>query len=224
MGKTTDEITKEGKMIDAEKFYKAISEGKVDEVKKITQGALDAGEKAQTILREGLLPAMEQIGIKFKNNEIYIPEVLIAARAMHAGMEILKPILSQSSATRAVKVILGTVKGDLHDIGKNLVSMMLEGGGFEVIDLGIDVPGDKFVEAIKRHQAPVIGMSALLTTTMREMKNTLEAIQEAGLRQQVKVMIGGAPVTDRFAREIGADGYAPDAATAVDVAKSLTGK
>jgi 5-methyltetrahydrofolate--homocysteine methyltransferase len=224
MGKTTDEITKEGKMIDAEKFYKAISEGKVDEVKKITQGALDAGEKAETILKEGLLPAMEQIGIKFKNNEIYIPEVLIAARAMHAGMEILKAILSQSSATRAVKVILGTVKGDLHDIGKNLVSMMLEGGGFEVIDLGIDVPGDKFVEAIKRHQAPVIGMSALLTTTMREMKNTLEAIQEAGLRQQVKVMIGGAPVTDRFAREIGADGYAPDAATAVDVAKSLTGK
>jgi 5-methyltetrahydrofolate--homocysteine methyltransferase len=165
---------------------------------------------------------MEQIGVQFKNNEIYIPEVLIAARAMHGGMAILKPILSKSTTVKAAKVVLGTVKGDLHDIGKNLVSMMLEGGGFEVIDLGIDVPGDKFVEAIKKHQAQVVGMSALLTTTMREMKTTLEAIQEAGLRKQVKVMIGGAPVTERFAKEIGADEYAADAATAVDVAKSLT--
>ncbi len=209
-------------MIQAEKFYTAISQGKVDEVKKITQEALDAGDKAETILIEGLLPAMEQIGIKFKNNEIYIPEVLIAARAMHGGMAILKPILSKSGAAQAAKVIVGTVKGDLHDIGKNLVAMMLEGGGFEVVDLGIDVSSDKFVEAIRKHQPKVVGMSALLTTTMREMKNILEAIQEAGLRKQVKVMIGGAPVTDRFAKEIGADGYAPDAATAVDVAKSLT--
>ncbi len=209
-------------MIHAEKFYTAISQGKVDEVKKITQEALDAGDKAEAILIEGLLPAMEQIGIKFKNNEIYIPEVLIAARAMHGGMAILKPILSKSGAAQAAKVIVGTVKGDLHDIGKNLVAMMLEGGGFEVIDLGIDVTGEKFVDAIRKHQPQVVGMSALLTTTMREMKNTLEAIQEAGLRKQVKVMIGGAPVTDRFAKEIGADGYAPDAATAVDVAKSLT--
>jgi 5-methyltetrahydrofolate--homocysteine methyltransferase len=213
---------KEANMINAEKFYTAISQGKVDEVKKITQEALDSGEKAEAVLQEGLLPAMEQIGVQFKNNEIYIPEVLIAARAMHGGMAILKPILSKSTTAKAVKVVLGTVKGDLHDIGKNLVSMMLEGGGFEVIDLGIDVPGDKFVEAIKKHQAQVVGMSALLTTTMREMKTTLEAIQEAGLRKQVKVMIGGAPVTDRFAKEIGADGYAPDAATAVDITKSLT--
>ncbi len=211
-------------MINAEKFYAAISQGKVDEVKKITQEALDSGEKAEAILKEGLLPAMEQIGIKFKNNEIYIPEVLIAARAMHGGMAILKPVLSKSGASQAAKVIVGTVKGDLHDIGKNLVAMMLEGGGFEVVDLGIDVSADKFVEAIRKHQPKVVGMSALLTTTMREMKSAIEAIQEAGLRKQVKVMIGGAPVTDRFAKEIGADGYAPDAASAVDVAKSLTAR
>jgi 5-methyltetrahydrofolate--homocysteine methyltransferase len=211
-------------MIDAEKFYTAISEGKVDEVKKLTQGALDAGEKAETILKEGLLPAMEQIGVKFKNNEIYIPEVLIAARAMHGGMAILKPILSQSATAKSVKVIVGTVKGDLHDIGKNLVVMLLEGGGFDVVDLGIDVAPDKFVEAIKKHQPQVVGMSALLTTTMREMKSTIEAIQEAGLRKQVKAIIGGAPVTERYAKEIGADGYAPDAASAVDLAKSLTAK
>ena len=209
-------------MISGEKFYAAISQGKVDEVKKITQEAIDAGEKAESVLKEGLLPAMEQIGVKFKNCEIYIPEVLIAARAMHGGMAILKPILSKSAANQAAKVIVGTVKGDLHDIGKNLVAMMLEGGGFEVIDLGIDVSADKFVEAIKKHQPQVVGMSALLTTTMREMKSILEAIQEAGLRKQVKAMIGGAPVTERFAKEIGADGYAPDAATAVDVARSLT--
>jgi len=211
-------------MINAEKFYTAISQGKVDDVKKLTQEALDSGEKADAVLKEGLLPAMEQIGVKFKNNEIYIPEVLIAARAMHGGMAILKPILSKSAASQTAKVIVGTVKGDLHDIGKNLVAMMLEGGGFEVVDLGIDVSADKFVEAIREHQPKVVGMSALLTTTMREMKGTLEAIQEAGLRKQVKVMIGGAPVTDRFAKEIGADGYAPDAASAVDVARSLTAR
>lgn len=211
-------------MLNAEKFYLAISQGKMEEVKKLTQEALDRGEKAESVLKEGLLSAMEQIGVKFKNNEIYIPEVLIAARAMHAGMAILKPILSKSTATKSVKVIVGTVKGDLHDIGKNLVVMMLEGGGFEVVDLGIDVSADKFVEAIRKHQPQVVGMSALLTTTMREMKNILEAIQEAGLRKQVKAIIGGAPVTDRFAKEIGADGFAPDAASAVDIARSLTAR
>jgi 5-methyltetrahydrofolate--homocysteine methyltransferase len=210
--------------MNADNFYKAISEGKMEEVKKLTQEALDAGGKADSILKEGLLPAMEQIGIKFKNNEIYIPEVLIAARAMHAGMAILKPILSKSNATRSAKVIVGTVKGDLHDIGKNLVVMMLEGGGFDVVDLGIDVSPDKFVEAIKKHQPQVVGMSALLTTTMREMKGTIEAIQEAGIRKQVKTIIGGAPVTERYAKEIGADGYAPDAASAVDLARSLLAK
>jgi 5-methyltetrahydrofolate--homocysteine methyltransferase len=208
-------------MTEIENFHTAISQGKMEEVKKLTQGALDAGEKAENILKDGLLPAMEQIGVKFKNNEIYIPEVLIAARAMHAGMAILKPILSKSSTSVAAKVIVGTVKGDLHDIGKNLVVMLLEGGGFEVVDLGIDVSADKFVEAIRTHQPKVVGLSALLTTTMREMKSTHEAIQEAGLRGKVKTIIGGAPVTERFSKEIGADGYAPDAASAVDLVKSL---
>jgi len=211
-------------MIDKEKFHAALSQGKMDDVKKLTQAALDSGEKAEAVLKEGLLPAMEQVGIRFKNNEIYIPEVLIAARAMHAGMAILKPILSKSASVMAGKVAVGTVKGDLHDIGKNLVVMMLEGGGFEVVDLGIDVPADKFLEAIRKHQVQVLGMSALLTTTMREMKSIIEVIQEAGLRKQVKVVIGGAPVTEKFAKEIGADGYAPDAATAVDVVRSLLTK
>jgi 5-methyltetrahydrofolate--homocysteine methyltransferase len=209
--------------MDAEKFYAGISQGKMDEVKKLTLEGLDAGEKAETILKEGLLPAMERVGIQFKNNEIYIPEVLIAARAMHAGMGILNPILSKSTSSRAAKIIVGTVKGDLHDIGKNLVVMMLEGGGFDVIDLGIDVTPEKFSEAIRKHQPQVVGMSALLTTTMREMKGTIETLQEAGLRNRVKVMIGGAPVTERFAKEIGADGYAPDAASAVDCVKGLLG-
>ena len=210
-------------MTEIENFYTAISQGKTDEVKKLTQGALDAGEKAENILKVGLLPAMEQIGVQFKNNEIYIPEVLIAARAMHAGMAILKPILSKSSTSVTAKVIVGTVKGDLHDIGKNLVVMLLEGGGFEVVDLGIDVSADKFVEAIRTHQPKVVGLSALLTTTMREMKSTQEAIQEAGLRGKVKTIIGGAPVTERYAKEIGADGYGESAMEAVRVAKRLAG-
>jgi 5-methyltetrahydrofolate--homocysteine methyltransferase len=146
---------------------------------KTDAGGSGCGEKAETILKEGLLPAMERVGIQFKNNEIYIPEVLIAARA--AGMEILTPILSKSASSRSAKIIVGTVKGDLHDIGKNLVVMMLEGGGFDVIDLGIDVAPEKFSEAIRKHQPQAVGMSALLTTTMREMKGTIETLQEAGL-------------------------------------------
>ena len=208
-------------MIDKEKFHLAISQGNMDEVKKLTQEALDGGESPEIILNHGLIQAMERIGVKFKNGEIYIPEVLIAARAMHAGMAILKPILSQSAGAMAGKVVIGTVKGDLHDIGKNLVLMMLEGGGFEVIDLGIDVPRNKFIEAIKQHQPQVLGMSALLTTTMTEMKNIIQALEEVGLRKGVKMIVGGAPVTEKFAKEIGADGYAPDAASAVDVVKSL---
>jgi len=208
-------------MIDKDKFYSVLSQGKMEEAKKLTQEALESGESAEIILKDGLVQAMDRVGLKFKNGEIYIPEVLIAARAMHAGMAILKPILSTSTGAMAGKVIIGTVKGDLHDIGKNLVIMMLEGGGFEVVDLGIDVPGEKFIEAIHQHQPQVVGMSALLTTTMKEMKNTIQAIEWAGLRKQVKTIVGGAPLTEKFAREIGADGYAPDAATAVDVTKSL---
>src|SRR5512139_95553 len=208
-------------MVDTEKFHTALSQGKMDEVKNLTQAALGAGEKPEVILKDGLIASMERIGVRFKNGEIYIPEVLIAARAMHAGMAVLKPILSKSGASLGAKVIIGTVKGDLHDIGKNLVVMMLEGGGFEVVDMGIDVPPEKFVAAIKQHQPRVVGMSALLTTTMREMKNTIDAIVEAGLRKQVKAVIGGAPVTEKYAKEIGADGYAADAASAVDLVKSL---
>ncbi len=211
-------------MIDSEKFYVALSEGKVEVVRELTQGALSSGESAEKILKEGLIQGMERIGVRFKNCEIYIPEVLIAARAMHAGLAVLKPILAKSSGAMTGKVTIGTVKGDLHDIGKNLVAMMLEGGGFEVTDLGIDVSPEKFVASLEASQAQVIGMSALLTTTMGQMKTTLQALETAGLRSKVKVIVGGAPVTERFAREIGADGYAPDAASAVDLAKSFTKK
>jgi len=210
-------------MIDQEKYYTAISQGKMDDVKKLVQEALDHGDSAESILKDGLISAMDRVGVLFKNNEIYIPEVLIAARAMHAGMAVLKPILSKSNTASPGKIIVGTVKGDLHDIGKNLVVMMLEGGGFDVVDLGIDVPADKFIEAIKAHQPQVVGISALLTTTMKEMKNTIQAIDGAGLRKKVKMIVGGAPLTEKFAREIGADGYAPDAASAVDKVKELLG-
>jgi len=211
-------------MIDSEQFHTALSEGKVDEVKQLTQGALNSGESAERALKEGLIQGMERIGARFKNGEIYIPEVLIAARAMHAGLAVLKPVLSKSSTAMTGKVVIGTVKGDLHDIGKNLVAMMLEGGGFEVTDLGTDVSPEKFVESLKQSQAQIVGMSALLTTTMGQMKATLQAMEAAGLRNKVKVLVGGAPVTERFAKEVGADGYAPDAASAVDLAKSFTKK
>jgi len=204
-----------------EKFYKALSEGKMEEVKNLTQKALDRGEKAEDILSQGLIKAMDQIGVKFKNNEIYIPEVLIAARAMHAGLGVLKPILAKSTTSNTAKIVLGTVKGDLHDIGKNLVAMMMEGAGFEVIDLGIDVPSEKFIQTAKEHGAKIIGMSALLTTTMMQMKATVEMVKSGGMG--VKMIVGGAPLTAEFARQIGADGYAADAASAVGLVKELLG-
>jgi 5-methyltetrahydrofolate--homocysteine methyltransferase len=210
-------------MVDQEKFYQALSAGKMDEVKALTQKALDAGDPPEKVLKEGLIKAMDRIGVQFKNSEIYIPEVLIAARAMHAGLGILKPILAKSNAAPSAKIVLGTVKGDLHDIGKNLVGMMLEGAGFEVIDVGIDAPAEKFVQVAKEKGAQVIGMSALLTTTMMQMKTTVEALQAAGLKEKVKIVVGGAPVTDEFARQIGADGYAPDAASAVGTVKKVLG-
>jgi len=208
-------------MIDQEKYYKALSEGKMEEVKELTQKALDGGEPPESILKEGLIKAMDQIGVKFKNNEIYIPEVLIAARAMHAGLGILKPILAKSTTSTTAKIVLGTVKGDLHDIGKNLVGMMLEGGGFEIVDIGTDAPPEKFIQAAKEQGAKVIGMSALLTTTMMQMKSAIEKIKAEGLG--IKTIIGGAPVTAEFARQIGADGYAADAASAVGTVKELLG-
>ena len=207
-------------MIDADVFYKALSEGKVDEVKELTRRALADGTPPENVLNEGLIKAMEQIGVRFRNSEIYIPEVLVAAHAMHAGMGVLKPILAKATDRKTTTVVLGTVKGDMHDIGKNLIGMMLEGGGFEVMDLGVDVPEAKFVQAAKESGAKVIAMSALLTTTMMQMKVTIEAIKAAGLKD-MKVIVGGAPVTAEFAQRIGADGYAPDAGTVVGEVKEL---
>ena len=195
-----------------------LQQGRAKNVKELVQKALDEGIDAKTILNEGLLDGMSIIGEKFKNNEVYVPEVLIAARAMYAGMDVLKPVLSSSGVESIGKVVLGTVKGDLHDIGKNLVKMMMEGRGLEVIDLGIDVPPEKFVEAAKEHDAQIIACSALLTTTMTEMKNVVEAAKEAGIRDKVTIMIGGAPVTDNFCKSIGADIYEPDAASAAESA------
>ncbi len=197
--------------------------GKAPEVKELVQKALGEGQDVEKVLNEGLVAGMNVVGAKFKANEFYVPEVLIAARAMKNGMQILRPILAEKNIRGIGTVVLGTVKGDLHDIGKNLVGMMLEGAGFEVIDAGIDVAAEKFVETAKEKDASLIGLSALLTTTMVSMKDVVKAAQEAGLDGKVKIMIGGAPVTQSYADEIGAQGYAPDAASAVDKAKELLG-
>jgi 5-methyltetrahydrofolate--homocysteine methyltransferase len=189
---------------------------------KVTQ-ALAEGIEPGVILNEGMVAAMAEVGRLFEEGEYYVPEMLIAARAMQSGLAVLKPRLVQDNFKPIAKVAAGTVKGDLHDIGKNLVCMMLEGASFEIIDLGTDVSPEKFVAAVKEKGANVVCMSALLTTTMPNMKVTVEALKAAGVRDQVKVMVGGAPVTDGYAREIGADGYAPDASRAVALARSLVG-
>lgn len=191
-----------------------LQKGRAKNVKELVQQAIDEGIDAKTILEEGLLSGMDIIGEKFKNNEVYVPEVLIAARAMNAGTELLKPLLASSGVKAAGKVVLGTVKGDLHDIGKNLVRMMMEGKGLEVIDLGIDVPAEKFVSTAVEQGAQIIACSALLTTTMTEMKNVVEQAEKDGVRDKVTIMVGGAPVTDNFCKSIGADIYTPDAASA----------
>jgi 5-methyltetrahydrofolate--homocysteine methyltransferase len=210
-------------MADLSALAENLINGEIKGVKEITQKALDEGIPPGEILDDGLIKGMSVVGERFKNGEFFIPEVLLAAKVMHAGMEILRPELVSSGVKPIGKVIVGTVKGDLHDIGKNLVAMMLEGAGFEIIDLGIDVPPGKFVEAAKEDEAGIVAMSALLTTTMTGMKTTLDALEEAGVRDEVKTMIGGAPVTQDYADEIGADGYARDAASAVDRAKELMG-
>jgi 5-methyltetrahydrofolate--homocysteine methyltransferase len=209
-------------MIDAKEFFQVLSRGRIDEVTALTQRALAGGASAEEVLNAGLIRAMEQIGVLFKNGDIYMPEVLVAAHAMHAALGVLKPILAKAAGKKAAKVVLGTVKGDLHDIGKNLIGMMLEGGGFDVVDVGVDVPPEKFIQTAKDHNAEVIGISALLTTTMMQMKATVEAVRAAGLND-VKVIVGGAPVTAAFARQIGADGYAADAGTVVGKVKELLG-
>jgi len=204
-----------------QKVSEELQRGNFREVQKLVQEALDARVSPSKILNEGLVAGMDVVGEKFRKDELFIPEVLIAARAMHAGMEILRPKLVETGAKLAGKVVLGTVKGDLHDIGKNLVGMFLEGAGFQVIDVGIDVPTEKFVEAVKSHQPNVLGLSALLTTTMPKMKEIIESLHKAGIRHSVKVIVGGAPVTEKFAKEIGADGYASDGASAVEKIRQL---
>ncbi len=196
----------------------ALQKGKAKDVKELVQQAIDQGITAKDILEKGLLEGMGIIGGKFKNNEVYVPEVLIAARAMNMGAALLKPLLADEGVKATGKVILGTVKGDLHDIGKNLVRMMMEGKGLEVIDVGVDVPAEKFVEVYKAEGAQIIVCSALLTTTMGEIKGVIDAFVDAGLRENVIIMCGGAPVTDNFAKSIGADYYTSDAASAAEVA------
>lgn len=191
-------------------------------VKELVQAAIDEGVEVKKILSEGLIAGMAIVGKRFKNNEFYVPEVLIAARAMHAGLDVIQPLLEGAGVEPIARVTIGTVKGDLHDIGKNLVLMMLKGAGFQVDDLGIDVPPEKFIQAAKEG-SQMLCLSALLTTTMPAMKTTIEALQKEGLGGRVKTMVGGAPLTQNYADEIGADGYAPDAASAVDKAKELLG-
>lgn len=189
--------------------------------KEIARKLVDEGVPAVEILNDGLMPGMDVVGKKFKANEFYIPEVLIAARAMHAAMDIIKPLLSESGTDTKGKIIIGTVQGDLHDIGKNLVGMMLEGGGYTVIDLGVDIPSEKFVEEIKKNGVKLIGLSALLTTTMTGMKTVIDTLKADKETADVKVMVGGAPLNQEYADSIGADGYAPDASGAVDLASGL---
>ncbi len=201
----------------------AIIEGDTDEIGELTQEALDDGLAAGAILDEGLMPGMDHVGVEFKAGNMFVPEVLRSARTMQGAMNIIKPLLAESGVEMAGKVLLGTVKGDLHDIGKNLVGMMCEGGGFEVKDLGKDVSPEAFVKAVKEFEPHIVGMSALLTTTMRAMEHTIKGLEEAGVRDKVKVMIGGAPVTQDFSDQIGADGYASNAASAVELAKKFRG-
>ena len=201
-------------------IYQSIIEGNAPATTEGVQKALDAGEHPGKILNEAMIAAMAEVGRRFEEGEYFVPEMLIAARAMKQGLAILRPHLVEADIQPVGTVIIGTVKGDLHDIGKNLVAMMLEGAGFEVVDLGVDVSPEQFVAAIQEHHPRFVGLSALLTTTMPGMRATLDAISEAGLRDQVVVMIGGAPVTQQFADEIGADVYAPDASSAASRAKA----
>lgn len=199
----------------------AVLNGEYTKAGPLTEEILKGGAEPGRILNDALIAAMDRVGGLFKEGEIYVPEVLLAAKAMQAGMTVLKPELVKSGVESRGKVVVGTVRGDLHDIGKNLVAMMLEGAGFEIIDLGNDVPAEEFVKAAEQNSARVIGMSALLTTTMHVMKETVELLKQRNLDGKVKTMVGGAPVTSAFAEEIGADGYGDDAATAVDIAKKF---
>ena len=204
-----------------EEIVTFLQRGRAPKVKELVTEALSAGIEPEKILEEGLLSAMATVGEKFKRNEVFVPEVLVAARAMNAGLEILKPYIAESGAISKGVVVIGTVKGDLHDIGKNLVKMMIEGKGIEVIDLGVDVPAERFIDSAIENKADIICLSALLTTTMGEMKNVVDAANAAGIRDNVKIMIGGAPITDSFKDNIGADVFTMDAASAADAALAI---
>ena len=208
-------------MVDLREIANNLILGKAPQVKDITQKAVDEGQNVRRVLHDGLLAGMSVVGDKFKKNEFYVPEVLIAARAMREGMQILRPLLAEKDIKGTGLVVLGTVKGDLHDIGKNLVGMMLEGAGLEVVDLGVDIAPERFIETAKEKNADIVGLSALLTTTMLAMKDVIVSLNGSSLKGRVKVMVGGAPITQDYADEIGADGYAPDAASAADKAKEL---
>jgi len=204
-----------------QRIAESIYSGDVEAVGELVQDLLDGGMAPGEVLSDALLVGMDKVGRDFKAGNLFVPEVLFAARAMQAGMDVLRPLLADGEIASSGKYVVGTVQGDLHDIGKNLVRMMLEGGGFEAIDLGVDVSPSAFVDAVREHKPDLVGISALLTTTMAQMKVTIEALEEAGLRDSVKIMVGGAPVTAEFAEQIGADAYAPDAASAVDIAREL---
>jgi len=204
-----------------EKIAERLIVGKIDEVKELSQQALDQGAAPRDIIDKGLLAGMDVVGKRFKAGDMFIPEVLLCARCMHGAMDILKPLLSEADAAGVGTYLIGTVEGDLHDIGKNLVSMMLQGAGFEVVDLGTNITPQQFVDAVKEHKPTILGLSALLTTTMPKMAETIKALKEAGIRDQVKIMAGGAPVTQAFVDEIGADAYGANAASATEKAKEL---
>jgi 5-methyltetrahydrofolate--homocysteine methyltransferase len=207
-----------------QKLFDAVLEGDFDGVETNVTAALEAGLDPNVILNDGMIAAMREVGVRFEAGEYYVPEMLIAARAMQSGMTLLKPHLQKTEQKSNGRVLMGTVKGDLHDIGKNLVGLMLEGAGYEIIDLGVDVPAEEFVKKAVELKPDVIGMSALLTTTMASMKTTLDALDAAGLRRNIKVIVGGAPVTDAYAQQIEADGFSPDASRAVNLVNELLGR
>lgn len=207
-----------------EKIQKATIAGSAEEAVALVQEAIDEGLSPETIIQDGFIVAMSAVGEQFKDGEVFVPEMLVAARAMQFGVNALEPYLAKGDRKYLAKVLLGTVKGDLHDIGKNLVGMMLQGNGAEIIDLGVDISTETFIEAVKEHQPQFLALSSLLTTTMPVLGEVIEALQEAGLREQVKVLVGGASVNEEFARQIGADGYAENAILAVDLVKNLLGK
>jgi len=204
-----------------EKIAERLIVGKIDEVKELAQQALDQGATARAIIDKGLLAGMDVVGKRFKAGDMFIPEVLLCARCMHGAMDILKPLLAEGDSAGVGTYVIGTVEGDLHDIGKNLVSMMLQGAGFEVVDLGTNITAKQFVDAVKEHNPNILGLSALLTTTMPKMEETIKALKEAGLRDKIKIMAGGAPVTQDFVNKIGADAYGANAASATEKAKEL---